>query len=96
MITKNDVAKVFDTVLSIPGMSEAVRIDLKISRINVLLMSHIISKGLDEKLDDGGLLSIISDEEVQALKSLSQECLQKAGLVALNEKLITLSSSCKA
>ena len=38
MITTNDVAKVFDTVLSIPGMNELVKIDLKISRKNVLLI----------------------------------------------------------
>ncbi len=44
MLTTNDVAKVYDnyikvygTILSIPGMNETVKIDLKISRKNVLL-----------------------------------------------------------
>ncbi|WP_431244487.1 hypothetical protein ACQ9BO_09320 [Flavobacterium sp. P21] len=36
MITANDATKVFDTVLSIPGMNETVKMDLKISRKNVL------------------------------------------------------------
>lgn len=32
MMTSSEVAQVFDTILSIPGMSEVVKIDLKISR----------------------------------------------------------------
>jgi len=95
MITKNEVSKVYDTVLSIPGMSEPVKIDLKISRKNVLLLSHIIGKGLDLKEDDG-FLSSISGEGLMELQNLSQECLQKAGLVELNQKLKTLSEACKS
>jgi len=95
MITKNDVAKVFDTVLSIPGMSEPVKIDLKISRKNVLLLSHLITMGLDSKKEDSMLLDSISSDSRQDLKSISEECLIKAGLVELNEKLSVLSDSAK-
>jgi hypothetical protein len=95
MITKDDVAKVFDTVLSIPGMSEVVKIDLKISRKNVLLLSHLITMGVDSKKEDSMLLESISLESQQELKSLSEECLIKAGLVELNEKLSVLSNTSK-
>lgn len=95
MITINDVAKVYDTVLSIPGMSEVVKIDLKITRKNVLLLNHFINRGLSAKDDASGLLGSISEEGLLDLKNLSEECLQKAGLVELNQKLITLSESCK-
>jgi hypothetical protein len=95
MITKNEVSKVYDTVLSIPGMSEPVRIDLKISRKNVLLLSHLIDQGLAHEKDSSILLSTLSEEGVTDLKNLSKECLQKAGLVELNEKLLTLSEACK-
>jgi len=95
MITKDEVSKVYDTVLSIPGMSEVVKIDLKISRKNVLLLSHVIGKGLDLKEEDSGLLASISEEGLSELKNLSDECLQKAGLVELNQKLTTLSRACK-
>jgi hypothetical protein len=95
MITKNDVAKVFDTVLSIPGMSETVKIDLKISRKNVLLLSHIIKMSLGSKKEDSMLLDSISLDSEQDLKSISEECLIKAGLVELNEKLLNLSESVK-
>ncbi|CAM3689155.1 hypothetical protein [Flavobacterium chungbukense] len=95
MITKNEVAKVFDTILSIPGMSETVRIDLKISRKNVLLLSHLITLGLNSKKEDSMLLECISSESQQDLKSISEECLLKAGLVELNEKLAVLSDTAK-
>ncbi|WP_343591054.1 hypothetical protein [Flavobacterium sp.] len=95
MITKSDVAKVFDTVLSIPGMSETVKIDLKISRKNVLLLSYFIEQGLLLEKDDSNLMGIVSEESLTDLKNVSEECLQKASLVELNQKLQTLSQAFK-
>jgi hypothetical protein len=95
MITKSDVAKVFDTVLSIPGMSETVKIDLKISRKNVLLLSYFIEQGLLLEKDDSNLMGIVSEESLKDLKNISEECLQKASLVELNQKLQTLSQAFK-
>ena len=46
MLSKNDLAKLYDTVLSIPGMNQTVKVDLKIPRKNVLLLSKIIQRGL--------------------------------------------------
>jgi hypothetical protein len=71
MITKNDVAKVFDTVLSIPGMSETVKIDLKISRKNVLLLSCLIEQGLLLEKDPANLIGNISEEGFSDLKNIA-------------------------
>lgn len=89
MLTTTDVARIYDTVLSIPGMNDHVKIDLKISRKNVLLLNSVIERGLMVKEDDKtqGLLSGVSKETLQELKDFAGECLQKAGLVELNEKL---------
>lgn len=97
MLTTNDVAKVFDTILSIPGMNEVVKIDLKISRKNVLLLNHVIERGLSAKDDDKPsiLLTSVPQENLQELKLLADECLQKAGLIELSEKLNTLSETGK-
>ncbi|UUF12599.1 MULTISPECIES: hypothetical protein [Flavobacterium] len=95
MITKSDVAKLLDTVLSIPGMSETVKIDLKISRKNVLLLSYFIEQGLLLEKDDSTLMGIVSEESLTDLKNISDECLQKASLVELNQKLRTLSQALK-
>lgn len=96
MITKNEVAKVFDTIMSIPGMSEPVKIDLKISRKNVLLLSHFIEQGLLLEKDASSVMGSVSQEGLTDLKNVSQECLQKAGLVELNQKLFTLTEACKS
>lgn len=97
-MTTNDVAKVFDTVLSIPGMNDVVKIDLKISRKNVLLLNHIIERGLSSKTDDKQsiLMTSVPEENLQELKLFGEECLQKAGLVELSEKLKILSEIGKA
>lgn len=96
-MTTNDVAKVFDTVLSIPGMNDAVKIDLKISRKNVLLLNHIIERGLSAKDNDKPsiLMTSIQEENLQELKLFGEECLQKAGLIELSEKLRVLGDTIK-
>jgi len=95
MITKNDVAKIFDTILSSPGMGETVKIDLKISRKNVLLLSHVIKEGILLEKDSLSFLAGSSEESISELENLSQEFLQKAGLVELNEKLTVLNAATK-
>jgi hypothetical protein len=93
MLTTNDVAKVYDTILSIPGMNETVKIDLRISRKNVLLLNSVIERGLLAKDDDksSNLLKSVPQETLQELRTLAADCLQKAGLIELSEKLNSLS-----
>lgn len=97
MMTTNDVAKVFDTIFSIPGMNEIVKIDLKISRKNVLLLNHVIERGLTAKGDDKSslFLTSIPTENLQELKQFGDEFLQKAGLIEFSEKLSSLSDTGK-
>lgn len=89
MMTSSEVAQVFDTILSIPGMNEVVKIDLKISRKNVLLLNHVIERGLGGKGEEkeGSLLAIVPKENLSDLKGIAEDCLLKAGLVELSEKL---------
>jgi hypothetical protein len=96
-MTTNDVAKVLDTVLSIPSMNDVVKIDLKISRKNVLLLNHVIERGLSAKDNDKPsiLMTTIQEENLQELKLLGEECLQKAGLIELSEKLSVLGDTIK-
>ena len=89
MLTTNDIAQVYDTILSIPGMNETVKIDLKISRKNVLLLNRVIERGLSPKQDDksSNLLDIVPEDALQELTTLADDCLKKAGLIELSEKL---------
>lgn len=95
MITAIDAAKVFDTILSIPGMNETVKIDLKISRKNVLLLSHLIQDGLKLREGSSILLEGVGEQGKSELESLSEEFLQKAGLIEMHEKLAGISASVK-
>lgn len=95
MLTTNDVAKVYDTILSIPGMNETVKIDLKMSRKNVLLLNSVIERGLAVKDDDksSNILNNVPEDSLNELKALANDCLQKAGLIELSEKLKMLGNS---
>ena len=91
MQTTNTIAKVFDTVISIPGMSDNVKIQLSIPRKNVLLLSKVIERGLAGKdgLNDDSILDIAPKETMEELNAISEELLKKAGLIEMNEKLKT-------
>jgi len=90
MLTTNDVAKVYDTILSIPGMNETVKIDMKISRKNALLLNRLIERGLTLKQDEksSNLLDNLPDDTLKELTSLADDCWKKAGLTELSEKYL--------
>jgi hypothetical protein len=83
MLEKKDVAKVFETVMSIPGMGENVRVDLKMSRRNVLLLGRVIERGLAVKTPEGGppdILDTVAKNVLDELSGVTGEMLEKAGL----------------
>ncbi|NCU04905.1 MAG: hypothetical protein GXC73_13045 [Chitinophagaceae bacterium] len=90
MIAKNDVAKVYDTILSIPGMNDEMKISLKISRKNLLLLNKLIERGLNGKESNDQSISVLDTvpkETLLELSNISAELLDKAGLTEMNEKL---------
>ena len=90
MQSKNDVAKVYDTILAIPGMHEEVKVNLKASRKNLLLLNKVIEKGLSGKDTDDKSVSVletIPKETLQELGAIAAELLNRAGLTEMNEKL---------
>ena len=90
MPSKTEIAKIYETLLSIPGMNEKIKIDLRIPRKNVLFLSKIIERGLSSKDADDknlGVLETVSSETLQELVLISGEILEKAGLTDMNEKL---------
>jgi hypothetical protein len=93
MLVKTDVVKIYETVLSIPGMNDNVKIALNIPRKNVLLLSKVIERGLLLKDPDdksSNVLDVVSKETLQELQALPAELLGKAGLTEMNQKLQSL------
>jgi hypothetical protein len=89
MLSKTDLTKVYETLLSIPGMNEPVKIDLKLPRKHVLLLTKVIERGLAENGADTepSVLSLASQEVREDLLNIVSELLGKGGLSELNEKL---------
>ena len=93
MLNQTDVARVYDTIMSIPGMAETVKIDMRLTRKNVLLLNAVIKRGLSTKGDgETALPEGLPKETLQELDAFADECLVKAGLTELNEKLRTLGT----
>lgn len=89
----NVLGKVYETLLCSPGMNEAVKIDIKVSRKAVLLLSSVIESGLSK---EGGqaqeLLALVPPDHLGELKTFADDCLKKAGLTELSEKMKGLQS----
>jgi len=88
MLSAKDVAVVYETLLTSPGMNDAVKITLNVPRRNALLLVKVIESGLTVK-EDGqtGFLSVVSKESLMELRNISTELLERAGLSNLYEKL---------
>lgn len=88
MLTNEEISKFYDTILSMPGMNDIIKIDLKISRKNILLLNKIIERGLMLKEDNNapGILHLMTEDTLEELNSLANEFLKKAGLTEFNEK----------
>jgi len=90
MSVKTDVAKIYETVLSIPGMNDNVKIAFSIPRKNVLLLSKIIERGLSAEDPDNKIFSVLDmvpKQTLQELQALPADLLEKAGLTEMNQKL---------
>lgn len=88
-MTEKDVEMVYGTLLSVPGMNENVKIDLRISRKLALLLNQVIGKGLS---GSEVLPEKVLREATAELEEIANECLRKAGLEELSERLRVLSS----
>ena len=75
-------------------MNETVKIDMRISRKNVLLLNSVIKRGLISKDDDksSNLLESTPQETLKELDAIADDYLTKAGLTELSAKLRALSS----
>ena len=93
MQVKTEIGKVYDTILSIPGMNDEIKISLKVSRKNLLLLNKVIERGLNGKETEDksvSVLEIISKEDLKEIGCIATELLNKAGLIEMNEKIKSL------
>ena len=88
MMTKKEMEGMYDTLLSIPGMNDQVKVDLKLSRKEVLLLSQAIERGVGlSQSSENLLIDFASKESIDALALLAEQCLEKAGITESSKKL---------
>ena len=82
MLSTKDVAMIYETLLSSSGMNDAVRIDVKLPRKNVLLLVKVIELGLSvkEQTPKGDLLHSVNIDTIDELRNVTGEFLSKSGL----------------
>lgn len=88
---KKDKARLFEMVLSSPGMNENCRIGLKITRQNALLLCRLIEAGMlgEKNIFEDEFLTEMSEATISSFKDIHIEILKKAGLTDFYDKLKT-------
>lgn len=89
---KKEKSKLFEMVLSSPGMSESCKISFKMTRQNVLVLGRLIEAGILESnnLFEDEILGALPEASAAEFKIIHEEILKKAGLADFYEKLRTL------
>ena len=90
--TKEEKAKVFEMVLSSPGMAENCKLGFKMSRQNVLVLARLIENGILEAKNgfEDDVLGVLPAESTAEFKVILEEILKKAGIADFYQKLKSL------
>lgn len=91
-MANSSLETIYETLLTVPGMHDTVKIDLKIPRKTVLLFTEVLSRGIEQKSSSANAVTNITKESQEELKAIISESLEKAGLTALSSKLKELTN----
>lgn len=87
-------AKIFETILSSPGMTEKCKIVLHMSRQNIILLGRLLETGFltskNEPTDE--IISALPKEVSEELREMHTEILKKADLTEFYEKLKSIQA----
>jgi hypothetical protein len=87
-------SKIFQTVLSSPGMSEKCKIALMMSRQNILLLSRLIEAGFltDKAPFKDEIIDALPENSLEEFRTIHEEILRKGDLTEFYERLKSISS----
>jgi hypothetical protein len=82
-------SNIFETVLSSPGMNEKCKINLMLSRQNIILLCRLIEAGLltGKNAFEDEIIAVLSKESLDEMKAIHEEILKKGDLVEFYQKL---------
>jgi hypothetical protein len=81
--------KIFETILSSPGMQDSCKIVLNPTRQTILVLARMIESNMErgEEKERDELISFLPETSLNELKFISEELLKKGGLVDFYEHL---------
>ena len=87
-------SRIYQTVLSSPGMNEKCKINLMMSRQNILLLSRLIEAGfLNEKGPfEDEIIEALPENSLEEFKTIHEEILRKGDLTEFYERLKSIST----
>ena len=87
--TTKEKSKIFQAILSSPGMSEKCKINLVISRQNILLFCRVIEAGLlsDNNPFEDEIIDALPKDSLSEFKLIHEEILKKGELTEFYERL---------
>ena len=82
-------SKIFETILSSPGMNEKCKITLMVSRQNIILIGRLIEAGFSKEKNqfDEEIIAALPAESLDELKLIHEDVLKKGELTEFYEKL---------
>lgn len=88
-VVGKEKSKVFETVLSSPGMSEKCKIVLNVSRQNIILLARLIEAGIltDQSKVEDEIIRNLEKEGKEEFKIIHEEILKRSDLTEFYEKL---------
>ncbi|HEU5363998.1 MAG TPA: hypothetical protein VFU62_00615 [Hanamia sp.] len=85
-------SKIFETILSSPGMNEKCKINLQLSRQNIIFLSRLLEAGLQPEKNNfyDEIIAALPKESLEELKLIQEEVLKKGALTEFYERLKSL------
>lgn len=90
-----EVSAFFDALLSAPGMNEKVKLDMRLSRRDVLLLVSVLSNGANRSNSSEELVAMFNEACVEVAGRVESEMLEKSGLTDLSERMRAISKGVK-
>ena len=92
IVGNNDKSKIFETILSSPGMNEKCKIVLTISRKNILVLGRLIEAGFiaENSPFKDEIMTALTKESLDEFKTIHEEILKKGELTDFYQRLKSL------
>ena len=86
-----EVSAFFEALLSAPGMNEKVKLNMRLSRRDVLLLVSVLSNGTNHVNSSEELVSMFNEACVEVAGRVEFEMLEMSGMADLLERIRAIS-----